>query len=439
MIYKFYLYSIFKNLRFADPFLVIYFMDLGLSYAVIGLLLGLQHLSTVLLEFPSGILADGWGRCRATSLCFVFYGLSFAGFAMTGRWPDVPVVYWLGVCLAFFALAEALRTGSHKAIMLDYLDSIDHSNRATWLIGRTRAVSKYTSATAAISGGIILSWTGHYAVLFALSAVAALCGCILLLTYPRELEGNAWRARQQPATSAEAVPYQSLRLMWRHPEFWPLFLQSVLFESQLKIVLKYFTQAFLKTGLAILGIAVIAPAGATGIERLGAFGVGLNEFVRDALGGLGARGSANFERRCLTSVTALNRIYFASLIVIVGLALCSLSLQWGLIPGVVLISLLTVLQNLRRPIFVSALNTRMEKSQRASVLSFESVCRASTIACLLPAFGWLADHYGLIAVWGFASLMLLLGGFIRLNPESARSSQALSVTVAASTVVEHSA
>ncbi|WP_437201254.1 MFS transporter [Planctomicrobium sp. SH664] len=416
MIFRFYLYSIFKNLRFADPFLVLYFLDLELSYSKIGLLLGLQHLATVLLEFPSGILADGWGRCRATSLCFVFYCLSFAGFAATGTMPAIPLMTWLSVCLALFALGEALRTGSHKAIMLDYLDSRGESQRATSLLGRTRAVSKYTSAGAALSGGLILSWSREYSLLFALSAVAAFCGCVLMLTYPRELEGDAWRARQHSPQQRQPSPGWSPRLMWQHPEFWPLFLQSVAFESQLKIVLKYFSQPFLKAGLAALGIPIIASSGATGAERLGAVWVGTNEFLRDLCGGVGARVSSAVERWFPNAPAALNRIYGLGIIGILSLALCSFAMPWGLLPGLIALVLLTVLQNIRRPIFVSTLNTRMEKTQRASVLSLESVCRAVTVACLLPIVGRAADCFGLIAVWGIASLMLALGLFARLNP-----------------------
>jgi hypothetical protein len=206
--------------------------------------------------------------------------------------------------------------------------------------------------------------------------------------------------------------------MWQHPEFWPLLLQSVLFESQLKVVLKYFTQPFLKSGLALFGIAILAPAGASGIERLGALGVGLNEFFRETLGGFGAKRSAEVERKFQTSIGALNRIYVLGIVGILGLAGCSISLQWGLIPGLMLLSFLTILQNLRRPIFVSALNTRMEKAQRASVLSFESVCRAITVACLLPLVGRAVDIFGLLAVWAIASGILALGLFIGVKAEN---------------------
>ncbi len=410
MIVRFYLYSFFKNLRFADPFLILYFLDRKLSFSTIGVLLGLQHLVTVSLEVPSGILADYWGRRRATALCFVFYAMAFTGFGLTNPNAYVSLPVWLGGCLALFALGEALRTGSHKAIMLDYLDSTGQFALATQLIGRTRAVSKYSSATAAICGGLLLSWSREYAMLFFLSAGTAFCGFLLLLTYPRKFEGDAYRKRKSESTDRSPSEIPPPENMWRRPRFVSLFFQSILFESQMKILLKYFTQPFLKAGLGMFGIPIVAPVGVSGIASAGAFWVGLSEFLRDGLGGLGARMSPRFECAAGSRNAALNGVYLGSVLAVIGLAACALDLKWGLFPGLLILMVLTLLQNLRRPIFVSALNTEMQKTQRASVLSLESVARAVTVAILLPLLGWAADCFGLIAVWGISSA-ILLGGF----------------------------
>ncbi|QDV49857.1 MFS transporter [Gimesia fumaroli] len=410
MILRFYLYSFLKNLRFSDPFLILFFLDQDLSYTGLGLLLSLQHLVTVLLEFPSGLLADHWGRRRVTALCFAMYATSFVGFGMTGqRGANVPAFFWLVGCLMFFALGEALRTGSHKAIMLDYLDSTGQSERATQLIGRTRSVSKMTSATAAICGGILLAWSRDYAPLFYLSAGAACCGFVLLLTYPRSLEGDLWRERQHQQTASHPVENRPFRVMWQHSGFRALFIQSVLFECQLKIILKYFTQPFLKVGLGLLGISIIAAPDASGIATMGAFCVGLSEFLRDSVGSLGARLSPHFEQQTGDRRVALNRVYQAGLLAGLVLAVCTWNLKWGLLPGILILTVLTLLQNLRRPIFVSELNTQMLKAQRASVLSLESVSRAVMVAVLLPLFGWAADQFGLIAVWSIAACILTVG------------------------------
>lgn len=393
-------------------------MDLQLTYAEIGLLMGFQHLITVLLEFPSGILADWWGRRSATALCFVFYGVSFAGFAAADWRGAIPLFAWFGGCLTFFALGEALRTGSHKAIMLDYLDSNGQENLATQVIGRTRAVSKYSSGVAAVCGGILLTWTRDYAWLFYLSAASAGCGFLLMLTYPRELEGDVFRERQSDSGASAPAQENGVLWMWRQPGFFSLLMQSVLFESQTKITLKYFTQPFLKAGLHMFGVSIIAPLGVTGLAASGALWVGLSEFARDSLGGLGARLSSGFEKRTNNRFFALNRIFTAGFVAVLLLAACTWDLRWGLFPGLFLLFALTILQNLRRPIFVSTLNTRMAKRQRASVLSLESFVRAVTVAALLPLIGLAADAFDLVAVWAICSAILALGFCFRLDGES---------------------
>lgn len=417
MILRFYLYSIFKNLRFADPFLVLFFLDLQLNYAEIGALLGMQHLITVLLEFPSGVAADYWGRRRATAMCFCFYTLAFAGYTLTQRQSTFPTIAWLAICLALFALGEALRTGSHKAIILDYLDGCGQSHLATQVIGRTRAVSKYSSAAGALLGGALLAWTRGYAEMFQLSAAASACGFVLMLTYPRGLEGEAYRGRQKQADGSFALWTRQFLEMWRGAGFRSVIVQSVLFESQSKIVLKYFTQPFLKSGLASFGVPIVAPAGVMALESMGALWVGAHECVRDALGGLAARFSSRFEAWAGRPSTALNGIYSAGVVAIFGLALCVAALPWGLIPGMFAFMALTALQNLRRPILVSMLNTQMVKSQRAATLSLESFCRAAAVALLLPLFGLAADRFGLIAVWGLMSAVLAAGLGLRFDGE----------------------
>ncbi|WP_145307944.1 MFS transporter [Gimesia fumaroli] len=246
-------------MRFADPFLILYFLDLKLSFSQIGLLLGLQHIVTVLLELPSGILADRWGR--------------------------------------------------NRAIMLDYLDSSGQSGLVTQLISRTRAVSRISSAIAALSGGMLLSWSRDYAWLFFLSMGAAVCGFVLMLTYPRELEGDSFRDRQQRKVSDASSITREFRGMLSGGRLWAVFAQSVVFESQMKITLKSFTQPFLKARLDTFGLPIISSPGAVGLAHGGAFWVGLNEFIRDGLGGLGSRLGPYYEQLFRSRITALNRLY----------------------------------------------------------------------------------------------------------------------------------
>ncbi|MFQ5734289.1 MAG: MFS transporter, partial [Planctomycetaceae bacterium] len=314
---------------------------------------------------------------------------------------------------------EAFRTGSHKAIILDYLDSTAKAASSTQVIGRTRSLSKFTSATAAILAGLVLFWLRDYELLFFLSAAASVGGFLLMLSYPRELERSRQREHGRQTSTEDQPAQHRLHQLGRHRRFWALIVQSVLFESQVKIVLKYYLQPFLKTGLGLYGIAIAAPKTVSGIAGSGAVWVGLNEFVRDSLGGLGARMSPRFETMVGNRTAGLNRISLGGLAIVLGVALCSLDLRKGLVPGLLLLVGLTILQNLRRPMFVSAFNEVMESSRRATALSLESVARAVTVAALLPLFGLAADAFGLTSVWILSAGILLVGFLLHPNPRRA--------------------
>jgi len=78
--YKFCLYGFLKNQKFFDPFLILFFIDAGLSFLQIGTLYAVREISTNILEIPTGIAADSLGR-RKTMICsFIFYIISFAVF-----------------------------------------------------------------------------------------------------------------------------------------------------------------------------------------------------------------------------------------------------------------------------------------------------------------------------------------------------------------------
>ena len=144
MVVRFCLYSIFKNLRFFEAFFLFYLLagpelgGAGLSYFAIGALVGYQKLLTGILEIPSGVATDHWGRRRALALCFACYVLAFPMYALSAGIGDALQIALLYSAQTMFAIGEALRTGSHKAIMLDWVD------QTGWPGGATRPRRRWT-------------------------------------------------------------------------------------------------------------------------------------------------------------------------------------------------------------------------------------------------------------------------------------------------------
>ena len=179
-IIKFGFYGFFKNLRFFEPYIYLYFLAIGLSYFEIGLIISIREISMYVFEIPTGFIADIWGKKRSILLCFVLYIISF-------------IIYYFSYTFGFlafasvlFGLGEAFRLGTHKAIIFDYLDWRGIGDKKSEVYGFTRSVALYGKALSAIIAAILLIWLKDYHIIFLFSIIPYICAFILILTYPPE-------------------------------------------------------------------------------------------------------------------------------------------------------------------------------------------------------------------------------------------------------------
>ena len=76
-IIKFGLYGFFKNLKFFEPFFILFLLSAGLSFFEIGILFLIKYIVVYIIEIPSGLIADLYGKKSTLIACFVFYIISF--------------------------------------------------------------------------------------------------------------------------------------------------------------------------------------------------------------------------------------------------------------------------------------------------------------------------------------------------------------------------
>ena len=182
--YKFCVYGFLKNLKFFDPFLILFFIDMGLSFLQIGTLYAVREISTNILEVPTGIAADSLGR-RKTMICsFIFYIFSFALFFYSDS-------YLLFVpAMIFFAFGEACRTGTHKAMIFEYLKINNWQDQKVHYYGDTRSWSQIGSAVSALIAAAIVFISADYKYIFFYSIIPYFINLLLMISYPKELEGK---------------------------------------------------------------------------------------------------------------------------------------------------------------------------------------------------------------------------------------------------------
>ncbi|MDP7288100.1 MAG: MFS transporter, partial [Phycisphaerae bacterium] len=116
MIRRFCLYGFVKNQKYFEPFLYLALLDkLGFWYFGVGMLIGFRELCVIVMEVPSGAIADVLGRRRSMIISHSCYIAAFVTFALAGD------LWRLFAAMFLFSIGEAFRTGTHKAMIFDWL------------------------------------------------------------------------------------------------------------------------------------------------------------------------------------------------------------------------------------------------------------------------------------------------------------------------------
>ena len=184
MITRFSLYGFLKNLNFAEPFLILFYLSIGLSYLQIGILVSFLNICINIMEIPSGALADIYGRKNCMLLSLSSYIGAFIIFAFSNYYEPLFAAVFL------FSIGEAFRTGTHKAMIFDWLRQNDRLKEKTMVYGYTRSWSKYGSAAAVLVSSTIVILSKDYRWIFLLSIVPYIAGLWNLASYPDYLNNR---------------------------------------------------------------------------------------------------------------------------------------------------------------------------------------------------------------------------------------------------------
>ena len=114
-------FRMFFNARFYYPVFAIYFLEHGLSWEEFGILNGIWAITIILLEVPSGSLADTLGRKRLlvlAGICMVMEMLALLFAPMDGSaW----VFSLFAINRIISGVAEAAASGADEALAYDSL------------------------------------------------------------------------------------------------------------------------------------------------------------------------------------------------------------------------------------------------------------------------------------------------------------------------------
>ena len=378
MIFRFSLYGFLKNQRYFEPFLFLAFLEKGLDFTDIGLLIAVRELTTNLLEIPSGAVADVISRRFSMILSF---GAYIVAFTTLGYASDMNLLY-LG--MLFFGVGEAFRSGTHKAMIFAWLRSQDREDERVKIYGYTRSWSKYGSAVSVALAAPIVLFTDSYEWIFLAAIVPYALNIVNFLGYPKDLDEAAG-----VVSMSEVVRHagRTVSDSVRRPRLRRLFFESMGFDGVFAAT-KDYLQPILAALALTLAVSWITLEDWSETQQA-ALLVGPVYIVLHLLSGAASKRSHLVSDRAGNEDRAARWLWGISVLVFAGLTISGFT---GLLVGaVVAFVALNVLHNLWRPVLISRFDTHGSAIQGASLLSVESQARRVATMIMAPILGYGVD------------------------------------------------
>jgi MFS family permease len=390
---KFGFYGFFKNLRFFDPVLLIYLSISGISTFQIGLLYSTRELIIYLFEIPSGVFADRYGKKTELIICFSFYIASFLLFALGLNF------FVFALAMTLFGLGEAFRSGTHKAMIMHYLDIKQIKTSKSRIYGITRSYSMIGSMVSSLFTIYFIIALPNLKFLFFLAIIPYLLDMLLILSYPRELND-----KKESHFSFKIFLKQnkeSLAYVLKDKQMQYILLRSSSYQAVFKILKDFIQLILISIPITILLFKDISLEDQAQIYSailysiiflLSAFATRnayllLKHFTPNNLTGI---------VWILTGLTSLLIGFFTQNMIIVFI---------GFI-------LLYILMNIRKPVIVELIGNHSDPNRRASVLSIDSQLTSIFVIVFAPILGYISDNFSLSTTFVVVGiLMLLIYGF----------------------------
>ena len=410
--WKFSFYGFLKNLRFFDAFIILFLTQIGVSYTQIGILYAIREIVSFIMEVPSGIVADQFGRKETLLSCFVLYIFSFIILYLTSEF------YLLILAFTLYGAADAFRSGTHKAMIMEYLTIHGWYDQKIDYYGHTRAWSQRGLAISSLIAGVMVFIEGTFQNVFLYSVIPYLINIFLVLSYPKELNRSNSSGNTQ---KIETLP-QFLLKLWKvtkHIKVASIISTAALHTAYLKGV-----KDFIQPMMAALALGLPFMAFVENPDKKTGLVVGILYFFIYMLTALASSQSAKLALRFK------NKALVATATLLLGLTCGTLSGFFYhllfIIPAILAFVMVYILENLRKPILTGYVVDEVPEEILTSVLSVQSFLKtifASSIAFLL---GWFSDLFGiglgLVGLsLGLLLIVFMLEGISYLKTDHSRS------------------
>ncbi len=378
--YKFCLYGFLKNLRFFEAFLVLFFLEKSLTFTQIGFLYALKEILSNIFSIPTGILADSFGRKRSMIFSFFTYIIAFLIYYYSRNYS------WLLVATLFFSFGEAFRQGTHKAMIIEYLNIHGWANQKVHYYGHTRSWSQMGSALSSLLGAAIVFYHGEYRLVFLFSTIPPVLDMLLIISYPKYLDGELQTLNAKLFWNSFKTVAKEFVISFRKKEILKAISNLSMhtgFHKAVKDYLQPILQTFALASPFLLSLQ---------LKQRASVLVGLAYFIIFTLTAYMSHNSGKFADRHGNLPRLLNITMLAGFAAGVLSGICVIT---GFIWVAILFYIsIFLIENLRKPMGISYITDMMDRNIMATALSAESQAETLIAALLAPVMGIIADHWG---------------------------------------------
>ncbi len=386
--YKFSLYGFLKNLRFYEAFLILFFLEKGIDYLKIGILYSVREITIMLFEIPSGLVADALGRKRTLMASFMVYILSFVTFYFSNHFG------LLLLAMVLFAMADAFRSGIHKAMIFHYLTLRGLREQKADYYGHTRSWSQTGSAIASLTAAVMVFYSGSYRIVFALSVIPYLLDMLLIWSYPDVLNNTFDKNINAGIKKRFGAVWKAVVLSLRNFSLLKILTSLSVHTGFYKAVKDYIQPVMVGFALTLPWLTPF------GKKQKSALVIGGVYFFLYLLTATTSRNAGKFLNRFSHFSRPLNLTLFSG--ALFG-CIAGIFYLWGLYAVSLLAFVLIMLnENLRKPIGVAFVTEESDDKAAASVLSIQSQAQSLFAAIMAFVIGWGAQ-------WGGPGTGILLG------------------------------
>ncbi|MBU1202449.1 MFS transporter [Patescibacteria group bacterium] len=381
---KIYLASFLKNQTYFVPIIVLFFQDLGLSYSQIFWIFTVGSIFSFVIEIPTGIFADLYGKRKSIIISKFFIFLAFILFGFSFN--------FLTLLLAnlIYELGKSFRSGTETAYVYNYLAANKNNPSYIYVKTNQKFYARISESIGTALGGYIAYKFGFNIVFFA-AAIPAFINFLQTLSWEKLAECD----KKRPKFTIKNDLYfakDAVKEVLLKSELRTIVFNITIFTASF-IALEKFVQPYMKS--------VDIP--------LQYFGLIYSGFL--LLVAFLARYAAKLEEK-FGGVRMMNYLSLVSFLPLLILGFGHAS-YWG----VFVFFFVMLVENIRSPVANALFHDNISSDNRATMGSILQLFESLGQLLVLPMIGYLTDLYSIYTSIMILAILILINGILFWVPK----------------------